>query len=200
MKKVFCIGFHKTGTTSLGVALESLGYKVCGVSHELLPSLRNNDMSEVISLVNSYDAFKDNPWPVLFKELDALFPGSKFILTSREENKWINSAVNHFQRTSSDMRLYIYGKAYPVGNEEIFLARYRKHNADVIEYFKNRPDDLLILNLGHENPWVALCKFLNKPIPDRPFPVINKGAYSPLSRLIKQAPRILKGLKRRLGI
>ena len=200
MKKVFCIGFHKTGTTSLGVALEYLGYRVCGVSHELLPSLRNNDMSEVKSLVNSYDAFKDNPWPVLFKELDALYPGSKFILTSREENKWINSAVNHFQRTPSDMRLYIYGKAYPVGNEEIFLARYRKHNEDVIEYFKNRPDDLLILNLGHENPWYALCKYLNKPIPVRPFPVINKGAYSPLSRLRKQALRILKGLKRRLGI
>ena len=28
--KVFCIGFHKTGTSSLGAALKILGYKVCG--------------------------------------------------------------------------------------------------------------------------------------------------------------------------
>ena len=28
--KIFCIGFHKTGTTSLGQALEALGYRVCG--------------------------------------------------------------------------------------------------------------------------------------------------------------------------
>jgi UDP-N-acetylmuramate-alanine ligase len=28
--KVFCIGFHKTGTTSLAVALKTLGYRVTG--------------------------------------------------------------------------------------------------------------------------------------------------------------------------
>ncbi|HUR31926.1 MAG TPA: sulfotransferase [Saprospiraceae bacterium] len=200
MNKAFCIGFHKTGTTSLGVALEELGYNVCGVRHDLIPSLQKNDMSEVIAVVKSHDAFRDNPWPVIFKELDVLFPGSKFILTIREENKWIKSAVNHFQRTPSDMRLFIYGKAFPVGNEEIYLNRYRKHNEAVVEYFKNRASDLLILNLEHENPWIQLCKFLDKPIPGRPFPLINKGAYSPLSRLKKQAPRILRGLKRRLGI
>ena len=199
MKKVFCIGFHKTGTSSLGVALEELGYKVCGVSHELIPSLQKKDMSEVISLVNSYDAFKDNPWPIIFKELDVLFPGSKFIHTIREEKEWIKSAVNHFQKTPSDMRVLIYGVGFPEGNEDIFINRYRKHNDEVAKYFEKRPDDLLTLNLKHANPWIALCKFLDKPVPDHPFPVINKGAYTPLGRLKKQAPRILKGIKRRLG-
>ena len=28
--KVFCLGFQKTGTSSLGLALEKLGYKVAG--------------------------------------------------------------------------------------------------------------------------------------------------------------------------
>ena len=28
--KIFCIGFHKTGTKSLGLALGILGYKVTG--------------------------------------------------------------------------------------------------------------------------------------------------------------------------
>ena len=32
--KVFCVGFHKTGTSSMGVLLERLGYRVQGAYRE----------------------------------------------------------------------------------------------------------------------------------------------------------------------
>jgi len=52
---------------------------------------------------------------------------------------------------------------------------YRKHNATVLEYFKDRPSDLLVLNM--ETPsmskWRELCHFFSKPIPAISFPQEN---------------------------
>ena len=178
MTKIFCIGFQKTGTTSLGEAFEKLGYKVCGVYHELLPDLRRGDFEKIKDVVESYDVCKDNPWPVLYQQLDQFFPGSKFILTIRDETAWIKSVVNHFDSKPSDMINFIYGVPFPTGNEEIFLNRYRQHNQDVIDYFKKRPGDLLIIDLEKEEAWKKLCPFLKIPIPSFPFPHANKGAYT----------------------
>jgi len=178
MTKIFCIGFQKTGTTSLGEAFEKLGYKVCGVYHELLPALVKGDFQKINDVVEPYDVCKDNPWPVVYQQLDQYFPGSKFILTIRNEAAWIKSVVNHFDSKPSDMIRYIYGVPFPVGHEEIFLNRYRKHNQDVIDYFKNRPGDLLIMDLEKEDVWGKLCPFLQIPIPSFPFPHANKGAYT----------------------
>ena len=37
--KVFCVGFHKTGTKSLGAALATLGYRVAGPRGTLDPQI-----------------------------------------------------------------------------------------------------------------------------------------------------------------
>ena len=195
MTKIFCIGFHKTGTNSLGEALTCLGYKVCGVRHDLLPSLKNDEDSTIMEIVKGFDAFKDNPWPVLFKKLDTLFPGSKFILSLREETGWIRSIVNHFNSTPSEMIQFIYHHPYPAGNENDFLSVYLKHNEEVLEYFSNRPQDLLVLNLDHKSGWEPLCHFLGHPVPEIPFPHSNKGAYTMLGKKIK---RFRKGVSAKL--
>ena len=54
---------------------------------------------------------------------------------------------------------------------EIFLARYRRHNNEVMAYFKNRPDDLLVMDMSaRTNRWGALCTFLRQPVPSVPYP------------------------------
>lgn len=178
MKKVFCIGFQKTGTTSLGVAFEKMGYRVCGVYHELLPDLWNGDVSSIKEILRDYDVCKDNPWPVLYRPLDEYFPGSKFILTIRDEDAWLKSVVNHFDAQPSEMIRYIYGVSFPTGNEDLFLKRYREHNKEVIDYFKNRPGDLLVIDLKKEEIWKKLCPFLQIQVPSFVFPHANKGAYT----------------------
>ncbi len=35
-------------------------------------------------LVAQYDAFQDNPWPIIYKGLDVKYPDSKFILMLRD--------------------------------------------------------------------------------------------------------------------
>lgn len=182
-QKVFGIGFHKTGTTSLGAALDALGYATCdgagavreAVGHsEMMRLLREQQLEPIMRVAKQYNGFTDNPWFMLFRQLDQTFPGSKFILTLRDERRWIESAVRYFGRTDSDLRTWIYGSGSPVGNEWRWLARYREHVEQVKAHFRDRPDDLLVVDWEQGDGWKQLCRFLGRPIPSQPFPHITK--------------------------
>ncbi len=191
--KVFCIGFHKTGTSSMTVALRELGYRVTGPNGVHDPDIAENLWSIIERAVTEYDAFQDNPWPIVYKELDARYPGSKFILTERDADGWIRSQVKHFGTRTTPMREMIYGAdaGAPEGNESIYLERYRRHGREVREYFKDRPDDLLIMDLTAGDGWPALCDFLGYEVPDKPFPRANTAES-------RKAEPILKRIRRRL--
>ncbi len=180
--KVFCIGFHKTGTTSLGAALELLGYKVSGAFGVNKADVEKTALKKALALANKHDAFQDNPWPILYRELDAAFPGSRFILTLRDESQWLQSLLKHFAGKDTPMRRWIYGVGDPQGNESIYLQRYKRHNAEVLDYFKNRSDDLLIMNLASGDGWDKLCPFLGKTQPATPFPHANQATIREQSK------------------
>ena len=103
--KIFCIGFHKTGTTTLEVALQRLGYRVTGSFGTKDPDIASKVHELAYAKVPDYDAFEDNPWPILYRDLDARFPGSKFILTRRPSDAWIRSQVKDFASTETPMTL-----------------------------------------------------------------------------------------------
>jgi hypothetical protein len=196
-QKIFCIGFHKTGTSSLGEALQVLGYRVAGAFGVDDPRIAERVYDRAYALIEKYDAFQDNPWPIIYRELDARYPGSRFILLLRDPQSWIRSQVKHFGRKETPMRTWIYGVGCPEGNEEIYLKRYEAHNQEVLEYFKDRPDDLLIMNLAEGDGWEPLCSFLGKEIPAAPFPHANKATDRNLGkRIFRKARRVLGRLKR----
>lgn len=174
--KVFCIGFHKTGTTSMGVALQLLGYRVTGSLGTRDARIAEKVHTLVDATVPHFDAFQDNPWPVLYQYLDRQYPGSRFILTVRSAESWIRSQVRDFSRNETPMRQWIYGAGCPAGNEEIYLARYRRHNDEVLAYFADRPEDLLLMDLPAGDGWDKLCAFLGKPVPAVPFPRANRAS------------------------
>lgn len=185
-QKVFCIGFHKTGTSSLAKALDLLNFRVCrrmGMLQDHLTKknipeqLKKGELDEIFEAVREFDAFSDNPWAILFKELDKKFPNSKFILSTRDENNWLKSVLNYFKDYETEIRAIIYGAASPIGNEELYLNRYLKHNLEVKEYFKDRPEDLLVIDIAEQKEWTELCHFLKKPIPKENFPHENKAQY-----------------------
>lgn len=176
LTKIFCIGFHKTGTKSLAAALRAVGYRVTGPNGVKDPDIAKNVLGMAYGLVENYDAFQDNPWPIIYKELDKKFPGSKFILTLRDSESWIKSQVRHFGSQKTPMRKWIYGVGCPEGNEEIYVKRFEKHNTEVLTYFKGRLNDLLVLNLPQGDGWEKLCPFLGTTIRNRPFPHANKAS------------------------
>lgn len=181
--KVFCVGFHKTGTCSLGRALELMGYKNChgprGINkligvRTVMEHLFKKDYSPLFEFAEHYDSFNDSPWFIIYKELDAHFKGSKFILMVRDKEDWIESCVRCFGEKWSPYRFFIYGRGFPVGNEERYLKFYEKHNEDVISYFKNRPDDLLVVRLEDPDKAEKIRVFLNSEIKFE-FPLLNQS-------------------------
>ena len=59
-------------------------------------------------------------------------------------------------------------------DEEVLLKAYRKHHKDVLDYFKDREDDILYLNIDKKRiTFKPLCSFLNEPLPDEDYPVSN---------------------------
>lgn len=173
--KVFGIGFHKTGTKSLGAALRILGYRVVGPVGTRDPDIARNALATARALSFRYDAFQDNPWPILFREMDALHPGSRFILTTRPEDEWIASVKRYFGEQASPMRGWIYGAGSPAGNEAVYLRRYREHHDHVRAWFRDRPGDLLEMDITRGDGWERLCPFLGVPVPDTPFPAENRS-------------------------
>jgi hypothetical protein len=174
--KVFCIGFHKTGTTTFGQAMSQLGYTVCGTQLHLAALLRRSNYDEALALAANHDAFRDNPWPMLYQLCDEHFPGSKFVLTTRSPDGWIKSVTTHFGTSDTEMRQWIYGVGHPVGHENTYLRRYKSHNESVREYFHGRSSQFAELSWEKGDGWDKLCDFVGKVIPNRPFPHGNIGA------------------------
>ncbi|MDO5759197.1 MAG: sulfotransferase [Rhodobacterales bacterium] len=174
-RKIFGIGFHKTGTTSLGEALKILGYSVTGPNWINHGDIGHTHLARCRALSHDFDAFQDNPWPLVFREMDAMWPDAKFILTVRDPKKWIQSQTKHFSRDTTPMRKFIYGtdKGCPLGNEAHYIATYQFHNAAVRGYFKDHPGKLLELDFERPVDWSALCAFLDKPVPSIEFPHAN---------------------------
>jgi len=57
------------------------------------------------------------------------------------------------------------------------IQEYEKYNKQAIAYFKDKPSQLLVMNIFEGDGWKELCRFLNKPVPNKPFPHKNKGKY-----------------------
>jgi len=192
--KIFCIGENKTGTTSLGIALTILGFKDTNPpqSKDFIPYFVNGDYQKLFDFVRSsgMDSFQDRPWncPGFHKILDKEFPGSKFIYLKRDPLSWLGSLKRFYKDDGKTDVLPIvfnrrwhgwlfpllYGVTHITGNEAKLVEYLHKRDADVLGYFKNRPDNLLVLNLEKNHGWKELCVFLEKPIPDRPFPRANR--------------------------
>ena len=191
---VICVGFHKTGTSSLGAALSILNYRVKGITYRPLIPILNGNYDKVLRIIRNYDAVQDAPWFKIYKELDELIPNTKFILTIRDEESWYNSAIKQFGDLKSAQHEWIYGRGKGLlrYNKKNAIDVYRKHNYDVKDYFKDRPDDLLVLDFTEGHEWEKLCSFLNESIPEVSFPHSNKSTKAKTKSKFKIMRRKLK--------
>ena len=175
---VFGLGLQKTGTTTLGVALERLGYKVRGQGFSLDMRLdRDKVLKRLDDLKGDYNAFQDYPWFLFYEDLDAAYPDAKFILTHRDPQGWIRSCQRYHQSYDRPTILNVYGVDRVTGNEDDMLKAFENHNARVREYFEDRPGKLLSVDFSREKDWSRLCDFLGIDIedrPDGPLPLANK--------------------------
>lgn len=187
-KKVFAIGRNKTGTTSLGAALTSAGFRVASQApaENMVKDWERRDFSRIIKFCKTADVFQDVPFSMAYtyQALDQAFPGSQFILTVRNSGaQWYESLTRFHTNLIGKQRLptvedlqafpYVYkgwmwrqqqvvygADEHTLYDREKYIAHYEKHNADIIEYFRFRPEDLLVLNLAEINAGKKLSSFL----------------------------------------
>ena len=62
-------------------------------------------------------------------------------------------------------------------NAEIMIRNYRRHNREVMDYFRTRPGDLLVLNLAEPGAYQRFLAFLGLPNdPEGAFPWENRSS------------------------
>jgi hypothetical protein len=174
--KVVVVGLSKTGTSTMRVMLEALGYTVCGPRKDLLAHVRANNWAALDPVVDSHDAFEDWPWPLAYQHIFARYPNARFILTKRKSfDAWFRSLVNHGRGSSPFRGMYRnYGHYRPDGNEAAFREIYDGHTAQVQAFFADKPGQLIDFCLETGDGWEALCRHIGEPVPDCPVPHINK--------------------------
>lgn len=169
--KVFGIGLSRTGTNSLTQALQILGLSTAHFPTDYRHIYR-------------YDAATDSPVALAFQVLDIMFPSSKFILTLRSDReqwllsmrflfeilpqKWDIQTV-HPRMSIPKLHRALY-HTYLDWNPLQLSQAYDDHIERVRSYFRQRPDDLLEIDIPSGQGWDILCPFLHKLAPDQPFP------------------------------
>ena len=195
MTKVIGVGFQKTGTTSLRDALRVLGYRVGDNNHQMLWPILHGNWARVFRKLQGFDAVEDNPWPLIYKEIDAQIPGCKFILTVREPESWFQSVSRHIGDLRDPMHEWVYGleKGLPKDHKANTLNAFEAHNAEVREHFRDRPNDLLVIDFTAGAGWSELCQFLGCEVPDVPFPhANNKNKESHRQPSLRRRLKVLK--------
>ena len=186
--RIFGIGLSRTGTMSLTRALTLLGYRSIHfpdderTMSEVMAYLDSRARRLRLSILERFEAATDTPICAAFEALDASYAGSRFILTTRGKDSWLDSCRRYWARwiepylgrgdaaaaymTAIHERLY--GTA--LFDEERFSRAYDDYHARVRLHFAERPNDLLDLGITHGEGWEPLCGFLNVHRPEAEFP------------------------------
>lgn len=187
--KIFGIGLPRTGTTSLNVALNTIGIPSIHFPFSLYEL-------EDLSILDQYTAFVDSPIPSLYHQLDGIYPDAGFILTTRPLEQWLASMQWLLEEGPKIWEWKPVYDAYHVdffGSARFERGSYQKTYYDfhhnVRHYFEDR-DNLLILDLSIGYGYEELCHFLEIPVHQGEYPRGNeKRRVRNLQRLAHQVGR-----------
>ena len=213
MLEVIGAGFGRTGTHSLGLALEKLGYGPCYNIQQVAKNREHNDIWNDAMNGRSVDwnfLFADYrsavEWPAVafLPELTSHFPDAKVILTLRNPESWFESAnatmfyglelsahnPDPIKRERGSMaRRLILERTFDgkYRDKDHAIQIYKKHILNVV---KLTPSNRL-LQFNVKEGWEPLCAFLDRSTPDEPFPRLNER-----TEFLASAPEWTKKIKK----
>lgn len=162
--KIFVIGLSGTGTRSLHYAFRMLGIKSC--HNPLKPEY-----------FDEYQALLDIPVACRFKLLDKLYPGSRFIHTTRDLESWLDNRSRKPQDRRQIPFWMMLNRMETYGRldfeREAYIENHKRWASEIESYFDGR-DDCLHLNILGGEGWEKLCPFLDAKLwEDCEFPKIK---------------------------
>lgn len=199
--RVIGAGFGRTGTNSLKLALEEIGYGPCHHMFELwdVPeqlhgwqAAAKGNLPDWDKVFAGYESQIDWPGARFWRELAEYYPKANVILSVREEGAWYDSVKSTIVPLSRVRKLpgsehmrAVADTAYEIIVQQTFggnindrehaISIFRQHNADVQQAIS--PERLLVYNVS--DGWEPLCQFLDVSVPDSPFPHANRRQSFP---------------------
>ena len=197
--KVIGAGFGRTGTLSLKIALERIGFGPCYHMMEVFPRpdhvakwhrLAFEQSMDWDEIFRGFHATVDWPAARWWREIAAHFPEAKVLLSVRDPEAWYKSVTDtiyqpmkspapdgapELVRLQSEMaRKAILAETFDNRFEDKAHAIevFQRHNQEVRDAID--PARLLVFDV--REGWGPLCRFLEVPIPDEPFPRLNDTA------------------------
>lgn len=185
--KVIGTGFGRTGTDSMREALTILGFGPCHhmfeVNANAVQKARWRAMvaggeKDWESLFEGYTACVDWPSAHYWRELTALYPEARVILTWRSPESWWKSVSETLLKVdgpgsdpASLGRALIAAQVFGgrMTERDHAIAVYKAHVEAVMTEVP--PGRLLVHRIG--DGWPALCAHLGVPVPDQPYPRAN---------------------------
>jgi Sulfotransferase domain len=194
--QVIGAGVGRTGTASLWLALGQLGLGPCHHMAEVFQNLpvqvplwlaaldRHADWG---AIYEGYESAVDWPTAGFFRELNAVYPSAKIILTVRSPESWAESFSETIYKVLSesgkvppamkpwfDMVSGVIRKTgFPLGLNFAGLVNVFNAHTDAVK--AAIPSDRLLI-YEVKDGWGPLCTFLGKPVPAEPFPRTNSRA------------------------
>ncbi|MFD1717381.1 sulfotransferase family protein [Georgenia deserti] len=205
-QKIFGVGLNKTGTTTLCRALEHLGYSSFHHASVIYPPQRverfasraisdgRHPFADLRGLMR-FDAYFDiRVIERQFEEFDRWFPGSKFILHTRNFDDWMRSRMKHVHRNEGSRV-----RNWQDIDADDWERLWREQHERVRRYFSDRPDDLLEIDVPAGDGWEKLAPFLGADVPAVPFPRLNvEGSGTREAPSRNRRARVVRGVGRSL--
>ena len=187
-------GFGRTGTLSLKLALERLGFSKCyhmaevmahpGHAELWLDAWRGDDPWE--RMFEGYAAAVDWPAAAFWPRLMEFYPHAKVLLTVRDAERWYTSAANTIFRSMQDglrspdsTRRERLRMAHEIIVEGTFggdlddkANAIAVYEANIARVHRDVPADRLIV-FDPKDGWRPLCEALDAAVPDEPYPHVN---------------------------
>jgi len=185
--RCFVLSLHRSGTVSTTKLLSELGLSVKHWAHthdevdlEARVAGREEDLDFVAEALgpvfDDYDAVADVPIPVLYRQLYARFPDAHFVLLHRDAFDWVRSVRKHVSKEAAERPLNAFERVqywqYCPGqprylselSDSELVGAYCRHTADVVEFFRERPEAKFgLFDLEDEAKGAAIASFLGRP-------------------------------------
>jgi hypothetical protein len=187
--KVIGAGLGRTGTLSIKLALEQLGFGPCYHMVELFMNPAHAPLwlraaegdPDWATIFRGYGSTVDYPGCSFWRELMQFYPNAKVLLSTRDPNAWFEStqatifSPGTIQFTEGGPLKEFFDRTVlgefgeRIHDREFMIDRFVRHNAEVERAVA--PERLLVYQA--RQGWGPLCSFLGVPVPDKPYPREN---------------------------
>ena len=181
-------GFGRTGTMSLKLALEQLGFGPC---YHMVEVFKNpqaagwwadaaDGQPDWAKIFAGYNSTVDWPNATFYAELAQAYPDAKVVHTERDPEAWFRSTQATIFRDDTagadsgpfaGMFAKVIRRLFDdnMHDHDHVIDVYQRHNAQVRATIP--AERLLVYEVAQG--WEPLCAFLGVPVPDSPMPKVN---------------------------